>query len=89
MSCHPGAARRFLTLHQSDRKQIKLSRNRDHRRLTGTWGSLPPNISGRHDLASTSDELKMRGDYGIAIVQVGSHSLVRHVKNLEKVKLGK
>lgn len=31
----------------------------------------------------------MRGYDGIALVQIGSHSLVTHVKNMKKVKLGK
>lgn len=78
-----------LILHQSDWKRTRVSRNRDHGRLTGIWGAVPPNINGRHRLASTSDELKMKGYYGIAIVQIGNHSLVTRVKNIKKVKLGK
>lgn len=57
-----------------------MIRDRVHRKPAGTWGALPPNISGRHGLISTSGELKMRDYYGIAIVQVGSHSLVPRVK---------
>lgn len=55
-------------------------RSTSHRDITGTWGALPPNINGRHGLASTSDELKMRGYYGIEIVQIGNQSLVTREK---------